>query len=260
MTAAPPISPDWLDFAAALARESGELILRHFRGPLDVERKADRTPVTVADREAEALLRRRIAGRFPEHQVLGEEAGRSGPPDAEYRWVVDPIDGTRSFIHGVPLFGTLIGLQHHEEPVLGVIHLPATGELMVGATGHRTTVNGRPVRVSPTATLADATLLLTCPATLFDTGYGPAFHRLRRRVGLVRGWGDCYGHFLVAAGRAEIMLDPVLNLWDLVALKPCVEGAGGRISAVGGEGPPRSDALSTNGRLHEAVAALLRDA
>jgi histidinol phosphatase-like enzyme (inositol monophosphatase family) len=247
----------WLDFAVSLARESGELILRYYRTQLAIEEKPDHSPVTIADREAEALMRRRIEARHPDHAVLGEEGGLSGPPEAELRWVLDPIDGTRAFVHGVPLFGTLIGLLRGDRPILGIIHLPATGELMAGAEGRPTLLNGKAVRVSDVTDLSKATVLLTCPSTLFDMGHGEAFHRLRGRAGLVRGWGDCYGHFLVAAGRAEVMLDPIMNLWDVAALQPCVEGAGGRLTDFGGSSALGASALSTNGALHDQVLDLL---
>ena len=225
-----------VDFTEHLARRSGELILRHFGGPLTVERKADDTPVTVADREAERLLRAEIEARYPDHAILGEEGGQSGAEGAAFQWVLDPIDGTKAFVRGVPLFGTLIALLEEGRPVLGAIHLPALGQLLIGARDSITTLNGRPVRVSDVDDLGRATLLLTSPASIFELGHGAAYHRLRERVELVRGWGDCYGHFLVACGRAEIMLDPVMNLWDVAALKPCIEGAGGRLTDLAGEG------------------------
>jgi len=256
----PPPTAEQIAFAEELAHESGKLIMGYFGRRLDVHRKADRTPVTVADREAEALLRRRIGQRYPEHQVMGEEEGLSGPPQADLRWVLDPIDGTKTFIHGVPLFGTLIALLHEGEPVLGVIHLPATGELCVGARGRPTRVNGAPCRVTATAALGEATMVVTSFTDLIRRGYGPAVRRLPERLGLVRSWGDCYGHFLVAAGRADIMFDPILSPWDIAALRPCVEGAGGRLTDREGRTLPLGEsALSTNGLLHDEVLALLRE-
>jgi histidinol phosphatase-like enzyme (inositol monophosphatase family) len=174
--------------------------------------------------------------------------------------VLDPIDGTLSFVRGVPLFGTLIGLLEEGRPILGAIHIVALGELMIGAAGRPTTLNGKPVRVSPVRELEQATVLLTCPAAIFEKGHGEAFHRLRSRAALMRGWGDCYGHVLVASGRAEIMLDPQMSFWDIVALKPCVEGAGGRLTDFAGQGETIGDsALSTNGALHDAVLEILRE-
>ena len=254
---------EFIQFARELATESGALIMRYFnatregRGP-DIISKADDSPVTAADREAEALMRAMIEKRFPQHTVVGEEGGTSGGSGG-LRWVLDPIDGTRSFVHGVPLFGTLIALLEGDEPILGVIHLPATGELMLGAKGEPTTVNGRPVRVRETSSLSQATILYTDGANMARRGFGDAWNRLESQVALTRGWGDCYGHFMVAAGRADLMFDPVLALWDVAALKPCILGAGGDFSDIGGnrEGLGNS-ALSSNGRLHAAALEALK--
>jgi myo-inositol-1(or 4)-monophosphatase len=248
----------WIGLTRELADASGKLILKHYGTALDVQSKADRSPVTVADRQAEALLRSMIAERHPEHQVLGEEEGLSGPPGAEYQWVLDPIDGTKAFIHRVPLFGTLIALLRRGEPVLGAIHLCALGELMIGAQGRPTEVNGKPVRVTRTARLDEATVLYTDSLNWWQQGQGRGFRRVQEGAFLVRGWGDCFGHFQVAAGRADAMFDPVLNLWDVAALRPCVEGAGGRITDVQGGGGIGTSALSTNGLLHEELLELIR--
>lgn len=255
---------EMIDFARELAEESGRLIAAYFEQALggggpEVMRKADRSPVTKADREAEAVMREMIRKRFPDHQVLGEEGGADGPGDADFRWILDPIDGTKSFIHGVPLFGTLIALVERGTPVIGVINLPATGEMMIGARGRPTTVNGRPVRVRETPALSEATVLFTDLPNMTALGHGPALAALGREVELMRGWGDCYGHFLVAAGRADAMIDPELNLWDVAALKPCVEGAGGRLTDLAGvdTGMGKS-ALSTNGLLHDQLLERLK--
>jgi histidinol phosphatase-like enzyme (inositol monophosphatase family) len=252
-----------IGFATELAHASGRLILDYYRqsllgaGPAVIQ-KADRSPVTVADREAEALMRAMIERRYPEHQVLGEEGGTSGAADASRQWVLDPIDGTKSFVHGVPLFGTLIALLEEGRPVLGVIHLPVTGELMVGARGQGTCVNGRPVHVRTTERLEEATFAFTDCAQLHRLGLTTGFLEMQRRVRVARSWGDCYGHFLVAAGRADLMIDPELKVWDVAALKPCVEGAGGRLTELSGENPPLgTSALSSNGRLHEVALAVL---
>ena len=170
------------------------------------------------------------------------------------------MDGTNSYIHGSPLFGTLIALLERGAPVIGIINLCALGEMMVGAKGRPTTVNGRAVRVRETARLEEAALLFTDPGRLRRLGYGEAWDALCGRAGLVRGWGDCYGHFMIAAGRADIMIDPELNLWDVAALKPCVEGAGGRLTDLAGNNTGLGDsALSTNGKLHDAVLAILNE-
>ena len=251
----------YVNFAKELVAESGPLIRRYFELGVAVERKADQTPVTVADREAEALLRRRIHEAFPTHQVLGEEAGLSGPEGAACRWVLDPIDGTKSFIHGVPLFGTLIALLQKGRPVLGVIHLPVLDRLLIGAEGQPTRCNGAPVHVSRRKELAQATVLITSPGELFRRGYGLALARLAERVRIVRSWGDCFGHFQVATGRADAMFDPILNTWDVAALRPCVVGAGGRLTDREGVDTGLGEsALSSNGLLHEELLAILQPA
>jgi len=247
-----------IDFTQHLAQESGKLIMKYFATQVQVITKPDLSPVTIADREAEALMRKLIESHYPDHQVLGEEDGLSGNPDAEYQWVLDPIDGTRPFVHKVPLFGTLIGLLHKGKPVLGAIHIPTAGELCIGSTGHPTTLNGAPVRVKTTERLEDATVLFTNTQTIWQQGHGAAFQRLQEKAGLVRGWGDCYGHFMVAVGRADAMIDTVLKVWDVAALKPCVDGAGGRLTdKFGVDTGVGGSAISTNGRLHRQIIDML---
>lgn len=247
-----------IDFARHLAQESGRLIMKYYGTQVQVIAKPDLSPVTIADREAEALMRKLIESHYPGHQVLGEEEGLSGKDGAEYQWVLDPIDGTRPFVHQVPLFGTLIGLLRNGEPVLGVIHVPPSGDLCIGAQGHPTTLNGRPVKVRPTARLEEATVLYTNTQTIWQQGHGAAFQRLLGRAGLVRGWGDCYGHMMVAVGRADVMIDTVLKIWDVAALKPCVDGAGGLLTDKFGKNTGVGEsAISSNGKLHAQVIDLL---
>ena len=247
-----------IEFARHLAQESGRLIMQYYGTHVQVIAKPDLSPVTIADRESEALMRRLIESHYPDHQVLGEEDGLSGKAGAEYQWVLDPIDGTRPFVHQVPLFGTLIGLLHRGEPVLGAIHIPPSGELLIGARGHATTLNGRPVRVRPTERLEEATLLYTNTQTIWQQGHGAGFQRLQDRAGLVRGWGDCYWHFMVAAGRADVMIDTTMKIWDVAALKPCVDGAGGLLTDKFGKNTGVGEsAISSNGRLHQQVLELL---
>lgn len=249
---------EWIELARELAHESGKLISGYFGTRLEVKRKADDSPVTIADQESEALMRRIIESRYPDHAVVGEEHGTSGNPDAPYQWLLDPIDGTKSFIHGVPLFCTLIALLENGRPILGVIHLPALGDLMIGAKGRKTTLNGEPVRVSGTTELSQATVAFTCTKELWAHGHGEAFQSLQERAGLVRGWGDGYGYLLVASGRADVMIDPVLNAWDVAALKPCIEGAGGRITEISGaEKDLGESAVCTNGHLHSEVLDIM---
>jgi len=216
-------------FLHELAIASGDFI-RPLFGSHDVaiEMKSDQTPVTAADRGAEELMRAMIAKRFPGHGVLGEEYGNDRA-DAEFVWVLDPIDGTKSFASACPLFGTLIALLHRGQPVLGCIHQPILRQLVVG-DGTATTLNGTPVRLREPADLAAATLLVTDTLSVPQHQNAAGWDALTQRVRLVRTWGDCYGYLLVATGWADIMGDPVMNPWDIAALVPVIRGAGGVIT------------------------------
>lgn len=216
-------------FLTELAGESGAFLAPLFGQPgLAVELKGDQSPVTAADRGAEELLRRRIAARYPDHGIIGEEYG-SDRPDAEFVWVLDPVDGTKAFITGVPLWGTLIALLHQGRPVLGCIHQPVLHQLVIG-DGTLTTANGRPVRCRPTRRIEESTLLTSDPLNPGRYQDGAAYDALARRARLVRTWGDCYGYLLLATGWADVVLDPIMNPWDIAALVPVVRGAGGSIS------------------------------
>ncbi len=216
-------------FVRDLAAASGEFILRYYRGnALGTEFKADETPVTAADRGAEEILRRMIEKRFPEHGVLGEELG-TVRADAEFVWILDPIDGTKSFLTGVPLFTTLIGLLHHGRPVLGCIHQPVLNQLMIG-NGTTTTLNNDVVRVRPCSSLSSATLLTTDPLHPAQYQDGAAFAQLAGSVRWCRTYGDGYGYLLVASGWADVMVDPVMKPWDLLPVVPVMEGAGAVIT------------------------------
>jgi myo-inositol-1(or 4)-monophosphatase len=246
-----------LDLALHMAREAGREILKHYRTDLVVETKRDRTPVTIADRNAEEIVRAIIARETPGWGVVGEEFGVASAGHAR-RWIVDPIDGTKSFVCGVPLFGTLLALVENEEPIVGVIALHALGHALWATKGGGAFVDGRPCRVSGIATLEEAVLLDGCQTTIERLGYGEAWRTLRRRAKMARGWGDCYGHFLVATGGAEVMFDPVAMVWDVAPLAVILAEAGGRFSGV--DGSPSIEAgsgVSTNGRLHGAVLAEL---
>ena len=247
-------------FITELATRSGDFIRPLFASPdLNVETKADASPVTIADRGAEELMRDLIAKKFPAHGIIGEEFG-SESPDAEFVWVLDPIDGTKSFISGVPLFGTLIALLHCGEPVLGCIHQPILGQFMLG-DGVATTLNGRIVRCRATTRLADATVLTSDLANLARYQNGPACDRLLASAKLVRTWGDCYGYLLLAAGWADVMADPIMNPWDIAALVPIVRGAGGVITDwTGGPAYPAEAIIAAaTPELHAAVLAAVAD-
>jgi myo-inositol-1(or 4)-monophosphatase len=244
-------------FLIELAEKSGDFIRPLFASPtLGVEFKADESPVTAADKGAEQLLRALIAKKFPTHGVIGEEFGNDRP-DAEFVWVLDPIDGTKSFITGVPLFGTLIALMHHGQPVLGAIHQPILRQLMIGDAS-TATLNGRAVRVRPTARIEDATFLTSDPLNPAKYQNGAAYAALEKRVRLSRTWGDCYGYLLLAAGFADIMCDPIMNPWDIQALIPIIRGAGGVITDWQGRDPVKAESIvAANPALHPQVIAAL---
>jgi myo-inositol-1(or 4)-monophosphatase len=244
-------------FMAELAAESGSFIRPLYgQGTLAVESKADESPVTAADRGAEQLMRKLIAKRYPDHGIIGEEFG-SERPDAEFVWVLDPIDGTKSFISGVPLWGTLIGFLHQGQPVLGCIHQPVLGQLVVG-DGQTTTLNGRQTRVRPGKTLAEATLLTSDTTNLAKYQNGAACDRLVSSVKLYRTWGDCYGYMLLATGLADVVLDPIMNPWDIAALVPVIRGAGGIITDWKGSSPyPADSTIAAAPELHAEVIRVL---
>jgi histidinol phosphatase-like enzyme (inositol monophosphatase family) len=245
-------------FLVELAQASGDFIRPHFADPdLAVEAKSDATPVTIADRGAEELMRRLIGQRYPDHGVIGEEFGRDRP-DAEFVWVLDPIDGTKAFAAACPLFGTLIALLHRGQPVLGAIHQPVLRQLCVG-DGTTTTLNERPVRVRPCASIDDALLLITDVRDAARYHDGPGFAALAGRAKLVRTWGDCYGYLLVATGHADVMCDPVMSPWDIAALVPVVRGAGGVITDWRGRDPVSATSIvaAATPALHAQVIATL---
>jgi myo-inositol-1(or 4)-monophosphatase len=247
MTPAPE-SP--LEFAQQLADAARPIALRHFRRPLQVDWKSDASPVTVADREIETELRELIRARFPEHGILGEEFGaqRGG----EYTWVVDPIDGTRSFISGMPLFGTLIALLQGAAPVLGLIDMPALDERWLGHAGMPTRRNGVDARCSSCTRLAQARIYTTSPDT-FDGGDWNRYDALSRRAAVRRYGGDCYSYGLLASGHCELVVEAGLQPYDYLALVPVVEGAGGRISDWNGAPLGRD----SDGRVIAAANAVL---
>jgi histidinol-phosphatase len=176
-----------------------------------------------------------------------------------YRWVLDPLDGTRSFIQGVPLYGVMMGLEYHGRTVLGVVHFPALGETVYAAKGEGCYWNGRRAHVSTVAQLGDAVVLATSVRSLYDEGRGAVFEALQGQTRLQRTWGDCYGHILVATGRAEVMLDPILNIWDCAALQPILEEAGGTFTDWQGTATHTGgNGLSTNGHLFQPVMETIR--
>ena len=249
-----------LDFAVGLARSAGEITLKYFRRAPETFTKSDGSFVTIADREAEAYLRRAITARYPDDGIFGEEEGESKGRSGR-RWIVDPIDGTFSFVHGVPLYGVLIGLEIEGEASVGVVNIPALDELVCAAKELGCFFNDKPSSVSSLATLEESLLLSTDFQACIEYGFGKAADELQRRAKANRSWGDCYGHVLVATGRAEVMLDPVMNLWDCAALLPIIEEAGGTFTNWRGERTVKGgNAIATNGVLFDEVMGIVLSA
>ena len=224
-----PVTAAQLALAEALADAAGAVIRGYFRRKIAVDDKSDLTPVTAADREAEAAMRRLIEARFPRDGILGEEQG-GVRAEAEHLWVLDPIDGTKSFISGIPLFGTLIALVHRGRPVLGVIDQPILGERWLGAAGRATTLNGAPVHARVCPSLDKATLFSTAPELMFAGADAEGFARLRRAVKLARAGADCYAYAQLASGFVDLVVESGLKPYDYCALVPVIEGAGGVIT------------------------------
>lgn len=239
-----------LEFAVDLAHGAGMITLQYFRKKPETSKKSDGSYVTIADREAESYLRKRIAERFPDDGILGEEEGEL-PGKSGRRWILDPIDGTFAFVHGVPLYGVLIAVEIEGEMSVGVVNIPALGEIVSAAKGMGCFLNGEPARVSTTAELKDALLL--------STSFERMTEALQGRAKVSRTWGDCYGYVLVATGRADIMLDPVMNLWDCAPLLPIMEEAGGTFTDWRGvRTVDGGNSIATNGWLFEEVMNLIR--
>lgn len=253
-----------LDFAVEAARKASELILDYYRvTDLSVELKGDRSPVTEADRNAEQLLRDLLGNEYPEDGILGEEYDEKHSRNG-FRWILDPVDGTKPFIHGVPLFGTLIGLEYETEVVLGVARFPALDEVVYAARGTGAwwqigNEEPRPAHVTSESNLSEALFCFTDVEGYIKTDNFSVFEKMCRATRISRGWGDCYGHMLVATGRADVMVDPRLKEWDAAALLPIVEEAGGcfvdwsgNATISGGNG------ISVNPALKSPVLELLK--
>ncbi len=253
-----------LDLAVSAARAAGQWTLGFFqREDLAVERKSDNSPVTAADRQAEQLLRRRIHEAFPDDGILGEEFGEETGTSG-FRWILDPIDGTKSFICGVPMYGTLIGVERSGASEIGVIYVPGLDECIYAATGGgawytRGSAAPQAARVSRRDRLSDAVFLTSQVDSYYPRGAQQAYVELERAAYITRTWGDCYGYLLVATGRADVMVDPIMNVWDAAALQPVLEEAGGvytdwsgRPTIHGGEG------IGCNRLLLDQVLAITR--
>ncbi|MEN6627773.1 MAG: inositol monophosphatase family protein [Candidatus Sumerlaeia bacterium] len=253
---------EYLAFASRLAREAGKITLKYYRSAIEVERKSDQSPVTIADRETEKYLVDQIRAKYPDHGILGEELGRVNP-DAEWKWVLDPIDGTQAFIHGVPLYTILIALMHKGKSLVGVIYNPPQDELCAAAAGLGCTYNGAPCRVSGVADLERARVHCTDYAHLASER-PRLVGAILRKVHFARTWADGYGYMMVATGRADAMLDPALNPWDVAPLIPVITEAGGVFTDM--DGNPGDEApqglathgVASNGLLQEQLLALTK--
>ena len=249
-----------LEAVADVARAAGAVANGYFRSQLVVETKTDGSPVTIADRSAEAAAREWIARRFPGDDIIGEEM-ESLDRGARRRWVIDPIDGTKSFVRGVPLWGTLIAVVEGERVIAGAAYFPALDELLCAAVGEGCWWNGARAQVSSTSTVSKATVLTTDERFSAAPTRRPAWLRLAESAQISRSWGDCYGYFLVATGRAEIMVDGQVSAWDAAALMPAIVEAGGVFTDWSGNPTAFGGAaIATNAALAVEARALLSNA
>jgi histidinol phosphatase-like enzyme (inositol monophosphatase family) len=252
-----PSLRELLTVAMDAAYLAGRRTLAYFNTGVAVDRKADATPVTVADREAERILRERIAASYPDHAILGEEEGDTSGANPDYRWILDPIDGTKSFVAGVPLYGVLVGVEARGEPAVGVVYLPALGDMVAAANGMGCTWNGRPCRVSSVDRLSDATILTSSISRA--RARSDAWDRLTEATYLQRTWGDAFGYVLIATGRAEGMFDPAISPWDCAPMLPILREAGGHFADWQGKPSIYSpDAFASNAALYEQFLQVLR--
>lgn len=249
---------DLTPFLQVLSKESAEIIKSYFRTPINVETKSDFSPVTIADKLAEEKMRELIIKQFPQHGIIGEEFGNHNP-DAEYVWVLDPIDGTKSFISGALSFGTLIALLKNGRPIIGVINQPIFNELLIGDY-QNCLLNGVKVEMRKCSSINIATLLTTDHHNIGKYQNQTKFDELTKIVKLYRNWGDCYGYYLLATGFADIMIDPIMSVWDSMALVPIINGAGGMITDYQGNDPIIGNSIvAATKEIHAEVIKLLND-
>ena len=247
---------DYKRFAAYLAELSGAIVKKYFRTVISVETKSDNSPVTIADKSAEEAIREKIMSEFPDHGILGEEFGGHNEK-AQYKWILDPIDGTKSFITGIATFGTLIGLLKDGKPILGLFHQPIIGELLIGDI-ETTELNGKKTRIRLCDKIEEATLLTSDHFMIGNYKSQKAFNRLAKKVKLYRTWGDCFGYYLLCSGYADIMVDPIMSPWDALPLIPIIKGAGGRVTDYEGNDPLQGNSIiAAAGDIHSQVVEIL---
>jgi histidinol-phosphatase len=254
------VNPNWksrYETAVAVAQKAGRLALGYFDQGLAVEWKADRSPVTLADREAERLLRTALLDAFPNDGFLGEESGEHHGSSG-FRWIIDPIDGTRSFVRAIPIWATLVGLEYEGETIAGVCELPALKQTFRALRGDGAYRDDRRIRVSDVTTLAESMMFYSSVSWFVKAGKRDEFLDLASRTQRQRGFGDFYGHVLVAQGSGEIMIEHGVHVWDVAALLPIVEEAGGRFTNWNDERTIHSpDVIASNGLMHTPVLSLL---
>jgi histidinol-phosphatase len=255
------MNPDWrsrYEVMVGAAEAAGQVALGYFDQGVSVEWKADQSPVTVADRNAEQVLRERLSKAFPGDGFLGEEFGDT-PGTTGFRWIIDPIDGTRSFVRNIPHWATLVGLEYRGEMIAGVSFAPADGILFRALRGDGTFKNDRRVRVSDVATLDQSLACYSGVQFFHAAGKEAQFLRILRGVDRARGFGDYYGFVLLAQGSCDLMVDYGVHIWDIAGLKVIVEEAGGKFTDWdGGSDLERPDCVASNGRVHDAALALLK--
>ena len=251
----------YLDFAIETAYLAGKLTLGYFQTNLEIQFKKDDSPVTVADRKAEELIRARIEKHFPTHAIVGEEMGAGGSENASHRWFIDPIDGTKSFMRGIPLYAVLIGLEIDGRIEVGVVYFPGLNEILYASSNGGAYWNGRPSRVSPQTDFSRAIIAFSDPHCFETFGRREVWERLKKATYYRAGLSDAYGHALVATGRAELMLDPIMNSWDCGPFPVILREAGGFFGDwAGNETIFANEAISTSQALLPDVLKIIKDA
>ena len=244
-----------LDFALDAAWQAGCVTLGYYQADIAVQRKDDNTPLTIADQQAEQKLREMITQQWPDHGIIGEEYGRT-ETNSKYTWVLDPIDGTKSFVSGVPLYANLLALLDGEKALIGIANFPALNEMVYAVRGEGCFWNGRRCHVSDVTEMKDA-VLLTSGLHYFGAKQG-AWDRLLKASYIQRTWGDAYGYALVATGRAEIMADPAMYLWDSAPLQVIIEEAGGTFTDWKGNATiHNAESIATNGKLFDQIMEII---
>ena len=249
---------EYKEFIKHLASISGKIIRNYFRADINIDSKADDSPVTIADRKAEEVMREEIMKKYPEHGIIGEEFGNYNE-SAEFKWTLDPIDGTKSFICGALSFGTLIALLKNGKPVLGAINQPVLNELLIG-DNNTAEINGIKTKLKECNNLSKSVLLTTDHLNIDRYQNRNNFEELIKKVKLYRNWGDCYGYYLVATGFADIMIDPIMSVWDSLPLIPIIKGAGGIITDYQGNAPVGgSSIIAASEGVHNEVINILNN-